>query len=182
MADHRGNDSEADAAAGVSGTTAEEPEHVAVYQRFRRLFGNHQSLSRDGRRRAAKVTATSVPYGEGREPKVLGEVVDNLTLKLGWNSPLAQGELLASWSDLVGEETAARSTPVSITDGVLTVSCDSTAWATQLRLMRSNLLSAIVQKYPDAGIQSIRFDGPGVPSWKKGPRSVQGRGPRDTYG
>lgn len=159
------------------------PEHVAVYQRFRRLFGDGQSRSRDAKRRAkAKASSTSVPYGEGREPKGLGEVVDNLTLKLGWNSPLARGELLASWPELVGEETAARSTPVSIEDGVLTVSCDSTAWATQLRLMRSALLTAIVQKYPDAGVVSIRFDGPGVPSWKKGPRSVQGRGPRDTYG
>src|SRR5690606_11366320 len=113
------------------------------------------------KRRAAKKGATSVPYGEGREPKGLGEVVDNLTLKLGWNSSLAQGELLASWSELVGEETAARTTPVSIDNGVLTVSCDSTAWATQLRLMRTNLLTAIAQKYPDAGIQAIRFDGPG---------------------
>lgn len=178
MTEERGDEVEADAAE----SRLPEPEHVAVYQRFRRLFGNRQSLSRDARRRAAKSSAASVPYGEGREPKGLGEVVDNLTLKLGWNSPLAQGELLASWADLVGEETAARSTPVSIDEGVLTGSCDSTAWATQLRLMRSNLLAAIAQRYPDAGIQSIRFDGPGVPSWKKGPRSVQGRGPRDTYG
>ncbi|MDP4886606.1 MAG: DUF721 domain-containing protein, partial [Aquiluna sp.] len=27
-----------------------------------------------------------------------------------------------------------------------------------------------------------RFIGPSAPSWKKGPRSVPGRGPRDTYG
>lgn len=159
-----------------------EPEHIAVYQRFRRLFGNRQSLTRDARRRAAKANATSVPYGEGREPKGLGEVVDNLTLKLGWNSPLAQSELISSWAELVGEETAARSTPVSIEEGVLTVSCDSTAWATELRRIRSRLLAAIAQKYPDAGIEAVRFNGPGVPSWKKGPRSVQGRGPRDTYG
>lgn len=159
-----------------------EPEHIAVYLRFRRLFGNRQSLTRDARRRVAKASATSVPYGEGREPKGLGEVVENLTLKLGWNSPLAQSELLASWAELVGEETAARSTPVSIEDGVLTVSCDSTAWATELRRIRSSLLAAIAERYPDAGVEAIRFNGPGVPSWKKGPRSVQGRGPRDTYG
>lgn len=157
-------------------------EHVLVYQRFRRVFGNGKALSRDAKRRAARAGATSVPYGEGREPKGLGEVVDNLTLKLGWNSPLAQSELIASWAELVGEETAARSAPVSIDEGVLTVSCDSTAWATELRRIRSELVSAITQKYPDAGISAIRFNGPGVPSWKKGPRSVRGRGPRDTYG
>lgn len=158
------------------------PEHIGVYQHFRALFGDGAARSRDSRRRAAKATAASVPYGAGREPKPLGEIVDNLTMRLGWNSPIAQSELLASWPELVGTETAERSKPVSIEEGVLTVSCDSTAWATQLRMMRASLLTAIAQKYPDAGIASIRFDGPGVPSWRKGPRSVPGRGPRDTYG
>lgn len=166
----------------MSDATEPTPEHVGVYQRFRSLFGDGAARSRDSRRRAAKAESTSAPYGAGRDPRGLGEIVDNLTLKLGWNSPLAQSELLASWSELVGEETAARSQPVSIEDGVLTVSCDSTAWATELRRMRSNLLTAITQKYPDAGIATIRVDGPGVPSWKKGLRSVPGRGPRDTYG
>lgn len=158
------------------------PEHIGVYQRFRAIFGDGAARSRDSRRRAATAGAASAPYGAGRDPKGLGEIVDNLTMKLGWNSPLAQSELLASWAELVGEETAERSTPVSIEDGVLTVACDSTAWATQLRMMRTELLTVIAQKYPDAGITSIRFDGPGVPSWKRGPRSVPGRGPRDTYG
>ena len=108
--------------------------------------------------------------------------MDALTTKLGWNSPLAKSEMLASWHELVGEETARHSSPLGIDDGVLTVSCDSTAWATQLRLMRSQIITRIVERFPDAGIESIRFDGPGVPSWKKGPRSIPGRGPRDTYG
>ena len=32
------------------------------------------------------------------------------------------------------------------------------------------------------GVETIRFQGPDAPTWKRGPRSVPGRGPRDTYG
>lgn len=108
--------------------------------------------------------------------------MDSLTARLGWNSPLAQSELLSSWGEIVGSETAEHSDPVGIEDGVLTVRCDSTAWATQLRMMRSQLVTEIVNRYPDAGIESLRFEGPNAPSWKRGPRSIPGRGPRDTYG
>lgn len=158
------------------------PEHVAVFQRFRRVFGDLSATSRDARKRAKREPGSSAPFGDGRDPKGIAEVVDALTARLGWNSPLARSELLSSWEDIVGAETADHSSPVGIEEGVLTVSCDSTAWATQLRLMRAQILTQVAQRYPDAGIHTLRFDGPGVPSWKKGPRSIPGRGPRDTYG
>ena len=123
-----------------------------------------------------------MPFGAGRDPHGLADVIEGLTSKMGWTSPLAQSELLASWPKIVGSELAQHSSPVSIDEGVLTVQCDSTAWATQLRLMRTSITTLIVQKYPDAQIDSIRFDGPNAPSWKRGPRSIPGRGPRDTYG
>lgn len=157
-------------------------EHVAVFERFRRVFGDRAATSKDARTRAKREPGSSVPFGAGREPKGIAEVVDDLTSKLGWNSPLARSELLASWQEIVGEETAAHSTPVGIEDGLLTVACDSTAWATQLRIMRAQVVTHITERHPDAGVESVRFDGPGVPSWKRGPRSIPGRGPRDTYG
>ena len=40
-------------------------------------------------------------------------------MQLGWNSPLAQSELLASWTEIAGEETAKHSTPAGIDEGVL---------------------------------------------------------------
>lgn len=158
------------------------PEHIAVYERFRRVFGG-KTASRDERRRAERAArGGSAPFTPGRDPRGIGEIVDSLTTRLGWSSPLARSQLIAEWAELVGEETAAHSSPVGIEDGVLTVACDSTAWATQLRLMRAVLLERIAGRHPEAGIDSIRFHGPGVPSWKKGPRSIPGRGPRDTYG
>jgi predicted nucleic acid-binding Zn ribbon protein len=87
-----------------------------------------------------------------------------------------------NWRELAGDDTAKHSTPVGIESGTLTVQCESTAWATQLRLMRTEILAHIAQRYPSAGIDGIRFLGPNVPTFKRGPRSVQGRGVRDTYG
>lgn len=157
-------------------------EHIAVFERFRHLFGDRAATSSDARKRSARDPEATIPFGKGRDPRGIAEVMDSLTTRLGWNSPLARSELLASWTDLVGQETASHSSPVGIEGGVLTVSCDSTAWATQLRLMRSQIITRITERFPDAGIESVRFDGPGVPSWKRGPKSIPGRGPRDTYG
>jgi predicted nucleic acid-binding Zn ribbon protein len=67
-------------------------------------------------------------------------------------------------------------------DGVLLVRCDSTAWATQLSLMRTQISDRIAKDFPDAGVESLRFLGPNTPSWNHGRRTVAGRGPRDTYG
>ena len=160
----------------------EESETVSVYLRFRRVFGDGSSRSADARKRAKKEPGSTIPFGSGRDPEGLGAVMDAVTSKLGWSSPLARSELFSSWLEIAGADTAEHSTPVGIEEGVLTVKCDSTAWATQLRLMRVQIMNRIISRYPDAGIESIRFEGPGAPSWKRGPRSIPGRGPRDTYG
>lgn len=161
---------------------AEQSEASRVYLRFKDVFGDPNAKRSRARRRPRDETGSSVPFGAGRDARGLGDVISSLTMQLGWNSPLAQSELLASWIELAGEETANHSTPAGIDDGILTVHCESTAWATQLRMMRVEIMNHIAVKYPDAGIASIRFQGPNAPSWKKGPRSIPGRGPRDTYG
>ena len=160
----------------------ETDEARAVYARFRRVFGQPGATSRDSRRRNTVEKGASIPFGKGRDAVGLGDVIDGLAKGMGWTSPLAQSELLLAWADIAGADTAEHSTPISVENGVLTVQCDSTAWATQLRLMRSQVTTTIAQRYPEAGIESVRFDGPNAPSWKRGPRSIPGRGPRDTYG
>lgn len=156
-------------------------ESARVYVRFKELFGGQKHYARSKRNRKTE-PGESVPFGLGRDPKGISDVLGALTSQLGWDSPLAQSELVANWTELAGEETANHSSPVGIENGVLTVQCESTAWATQLRLMRVDIMTHIAVRYPEAGIESIRFLGPNVPSFKRGPRSVQGRGVRDTYG
>jgi predicted nucleic acid-binding Zn ribbon protein len=161
---------------------AEQSEAARVYLRFKDVFGDPHAKRSQSRKRTKEPSGSSVPFGPGRDPRGLGDTIDSLTRQLGWNSPLAQSELIASWAELAGEETARHSAPAGIDEGVLTVHCESTAWATQLRMMRVEIMTHIASRYPDAGIDTIRFQGPNAPSWKKGPRSIPGRGPRDTYG
>ena len=60
---------------------------------------------------------------------------------------------------------------------------DSTAWASQLRLMAPQLLATLNASLGEGTIRRLDIRGPDAPSWKKGLRSVRdGRGPRDTYG
>jgi len=157
-------------------------EASAVYLRFREIFGGVPARSKRARKKDDNDPSASQPFGKGRDPRGLGDVVDALASQLGWTSSLAQSDLLTGWIELAGEETAKHAIPEGITEGVLTVRCESTAWATQLRMMRSDLLARIAERFPQADIQSIRFQGPDAPSWKRGPRSIPGRGPRDTYG
>jgi predicted nucleic acid-binding Zn ribbon protein len=157
-------------------------EARSVYLRLRSVFGGIGSATLRPRRKRRSIEGESQPFGSGRDPATLGETLTGMTSTLGWDATLAQGELLSAWEQIAGPETAAHSTPTGVEDGLLRVSCDSTAWATQLRLMRTEILTRIAQGYPAAGISNIAFSGPGAPTWKRGPRSVPGRGPRDTYG
>jgi predicted nucleic acid-binding Zn ribbon protein len=59
---------------------------------------------------------------------------------------------------------------------------DSTAWATQVRLMTATIAERIDQELGDGRNTEVTILGPTAPSWKHGMRSVPGRGPRDTYG
>jgi predicted nucleic acid-binding Zn ribbon protein len=83
---------------------------------------------------------------------------------------------------VVGADIAARCHPVSLVNGDLKVSAESTAWATQLRLMAPQILARITADLPRGLVKKIVITGPSGPSWKHGPWSSRGRGPRDTYG
>lgn len=64
-------------------------EASAVYLRFRELFGGVPARSRRSRPAKDRDEGASVPFGVGRDPRGLGNIVDALTTELGWSSPLA---------------------------------------------------------------------------------------------
>lgn len=128
-----------------------------------------------------------VPIGDrsvtGRDPKLLGDQLDQFVTERGWAVDVAVGAVIGRWSQIVGAEIARHCAPVDFVDGVLTVRADSTAWATQLRLLSSSLLARLAQDVGEGTVAELRVVGPGAPSWSRGLRRVQdGRGPRDTYG
>ncbi len=138
-----------------------------------------------GRKRRRTVVPTepqgSMPFEKGRDPMSIGSIVNRTIAERGWAPFLSKESVLDQWADIVGEDVAAHTNPV-IDDELITVRCDSSAWATNLRLMRHEILAELLKKFPDCGIEKISVVGPGVPNQIRGPRSVKWRGPRDTYG
>lgn len=118
----------------------------------------------------------------GRDPLGLGKVVSRLVSDRGWSSPVAIGSVMAQWNTLVGPDIAAHCQPESFEGTTLHVRCDSTSWATQLRLLASSLLARFDAELGAGVVTKFQVLGPVAPSWRKGYRTVKGRGPRDTYG
>ncbi len=124
----------------------------------------------------------SGPTPDGRDPQLLGAATSDLARNRGWSGRVAEGSVFGRWRTVVGEQIAAHASPVSLQDGVLTVSAESTAWATQLRMVQAQLLAKIAAAVGDGVVTTLKIVGPVGPSWRKGPYRVPGRGPRDTYG
>ena len=127
------------------------------------------------------VSATS-KQDSGRDPRGVGSVFGRLIQDRGWSSPVAVGSVISRWDELVGAEIAAHCRPESFQDTTVQVRCDSTAWATQLRLMSHALLKRFDEALGPGVVTKIQVLAPSAPNWRKGYRTVSGRGPRDTYG
>lgn len=117
-----------------------------------------------------------------RDPQSLDKALADLVAEGGWSDELRVHGVFARWGVIVGAEIAAHATPLSLADGRLEVRTDTTAWATQLRLLAPDLLKRLNDVLGDGTVLVIDVRGPSAPSWKKGKFSVKGRGPRDTYG
>jgi predicted nucleic acid-binding Zn ribbon protein len=137
---------------------------------------------RKRRRSSVAVEVTgSLPFEKGRDPKSIGAIMSRTITERGWVPFLSRESVVDQWDDVVGIDVAAHTVP-EIDDDLITVRCDSSAWATNLRLMRHEILAEILKRFPNSGIEKISVVGPGVPNKIRGPRSVKWRGPRDTYG
>jgi predicted nucleic acid-binding Zn ribbon protein len=117
------------------------------------------------------------------DPQSLESVLSEVISNRNWSKGVAEGSLFSDWVQIVGQEIATHTTPISLVDGKLTIQSSSSAWATQMRLMQSDLLKTISTTAPGALVEELIFIGPHAPSWKRGLRTIRGaRGPRDTYG
>lgn len=139
---------------------------------------------RSPRRRRSRVhhATWSGPGPDRRDPVPLGNAIDKLIRSRGWSTQVSLRQVLDNWEKLVGPANAAHSTPVSYTKTVLTVRTDATVWATSMRMIAPNLVAELNRRLGQGTVTRVVIEGPSAPSWKHGPRSVPGRGPRDTYG
>lgn len=118
----------------------------------------------------------------GRDPELLGNALAKLVTESGWEKETALAKILNSWAEIVGAEIADHCVPAGFDEGTLRLTAESTAWATQLRMLQNQVLAKIASEIGDGVVIKIAIYGPKGPSWKKGAWHVAGRGPRDTYG
>jgi predicted nucleic acid-binding Zn ribbon protein len=133
-------------------------------------------------RRKTTTRRTGSQYSDARDPQPLAQALDRLLADQGWQDQSAVAVLMGEWDQIVGRDIAEHVRPVSFTDGELRLVAESTAWATQVRLLLPQVHRAIDERVGAGVVTAIRITGPQAPTWTAGPRRVKGRGPRDTYG
>ncbi|MGQ5648760.1 DUF721 domain-containing protein [Streptomyces sp. NPDC003328] len=122
---------------------------------------------------------------DGRDPMALGAAINRLITERGWETPAAVGGVMGRWPQIVGADLARHCVPQRYDEDehVLTVSCDSTAWATQLRLLAPQLVARLNEDLGHGTVRLIKVHGPGTPAQRFGPLRAPGsKGPGDTYG
>lgn len=168
---HRGADIAREALRAAREVSAEKAASRAAQQSGRKPSGAR------GRRRR-----WSGAGPDERDPQPFGSLVARVSLDRGWSPRLTDATVLGRWPQLVGADIADHCTPLSLRDGELVLQAESTAWATQLRTLQRQLLTRLAAAVGRDVVKRIRVVGPSGPSWRHGPRTVRGRGPRDTYG
>jgi predicted nucleic acid-binding Zn ribbon protein len=137
---------------------------------------------RRGTRKARSESSWSGAGPDPRDPTRLGDAVTNLVADRDWTRTLTAAGLMPRWAEIVGADVAEHCRPERLEGSKLYCVAESTAWATQLRLLNRQLLRRIATEVGPDVVTEIRVSGPTGPDWRHGPLRVIGRGPRDTYG
>ncbi|MGH3251109.1 MAG: DUF721 domain-containing protein [Trebonia sp.] len=102
------------------------------------------------------------------DPQPLTAAVGGLLSARGWRERAAVGAVFGHWPDIVGPQLALHTKPEAFEAGELTVSADSPAWATQVRLMSPQLLKRLAEELGHGTVRHIRVNGPSGPPRRPG--------------
>lgn len=116
------------------------------------------------------------------DPQPIGRVLRGVSRARGWEHPEAMGLVTARWPRIVGQNVAEHCAIERFVDSRLEVRTTSTAWAKALQLLLPRIERSIADEVGEGVVTQVIVRGPAIPSWRRGPLSVPGRGPRDTYG
>lgn len=136
-----------------------------------RARGKDPGAGQWGGRRRGTPGQRSGSGPDERDPQLLSAAIPRMIEDRGWTVPAAVGGVMGRWAEIVGSHIAAHCTPVEFNGGVLTVRTDSSAWATELRMLAPQLLAKLNAELgtarrtdgtdPEGAIASLRIVGPG---------------------
>lgn len=81
--------------------------------------------------------------GPDRGPQRLGRALDRLMGTLRAPSVDVLDSVFTKWSEIVGEDVAAHSRPLSIDGGTLVVAAEDPTWASELRWLEKEVLARV---------------------------------------
>jgi predicted nucleic acid-binding Zn ribbon protein len=116
------------------------------------------------------------------DPQPLNAAISGLIEEQGWRLQAKAGAMFGRWDQIVGPELAAHTRPDGFADGELTITADSTAWATQVRLLAAALVRRLNIELGDGSVTRVKVRGPATQRRPGQWRTRDSRGPRDTYG
>ncbi len=87
----------------------------------------------------------------------------------GWEDDAARAGLFEQWPEIVGEDVAEHVHVESWNDGQLVLRADSTAWATQVRLLTASLLERVRAALGPDVVESVQVKGPRRPRGARAP-------------
>jgi len=116
------------------------------------------------------------------DPQPLNAAISGLIDEQGWRLQAKAGAMFGRWDQIVGPELAAHTRPDGFADGELTITADSTAWATQVRLLAPALVRRLNAELGDGSVTRVKIRGPATQRRPGQWRTRDSRGPRDTYG
>ncbi|RSN03583.1 DUF721 domain-containing protein [Nonomuraea sp. WAC 01424] len=123
------------------------------------------------------------PRREAGDPQLFGRAIADLLADRGWERSAAVGAVFGRWQDIVGPDLAAHTRPESFDEGEVLIAADSTAWATQVRLLARTLIRRLNEELGDGAVTKVKVRGPqNAPRPTGGLRVTGSRGPGDTYG
>ena len=147
----------------------------------RRRSPTPEDRSEAASRRAAR-RRSSARGREGADPVMFGRAIRDLLSARGWEGEAKVASVMGRWPELVGADVAEHCTPVSLRDGELVLAAESTAWATQLRLLSRTLLQRLSAELGPGTVTRLRVHGPVSGQPRGGWRVRGGKGPGDTWG
>lgn len=101
-------------------------------------------------------------------PTPVGETIDGLIRRRGWEERLRGASLWTNWEAIVGPDLCTRCEPVRLAGGTLVIRAESQPWATQLRYLAGRLRTNATSVLGDRAVRDVQvvvgpLDGAGGP-------------------
>ena len=125
-------------------------------------------VERKRRGRGPDASRSADPGRTTAIPQMLTNTLGRLMRDQGWEVDVAVHGVMARWPSIVGPEMAEHCMPERYADTELTVRTDSTAWATQLRMLAPDLVRRLNAELGDGTVTRVKSR-PAHPQLAQGP-------------